>query len=173
MSVNKVILIGRLGQNPNVSILDTGLAVAKFSLATDDSYTSRTGEKITTTDWHNCVVWGKLAEIIEKYAIKGMKVYLSGKLKTRTWDDKNGVKHYTTEVICDEFEILEWRNEGQATQPAQPAYSSKPEAKTRTTGSVKINTTPTKTVSTKNDRFPTLDVKMTASRSPLFFRTRL
>jgi single-strand DNA-binding protein len=117
MSVNKVILIGRLGQNPNVSILDTGLAVAKFSLATDDSYTSRTGEKITTTDWHNCVVWGKLAEIIEKYAIKGMKVYLSGKLKTRTWDDKNGVKHYTTEVICDEFEILEWRNEGQAAQP--------------------------------------------------------
>lgn len=127
MSVNKVILIGRLGQNPNVSILDTGLAVAKFSLATDDSYTSRTGEKITTTDWHNCVVWGKLAEIVEKYAIKGMKVYVSGKLKTRTWDDKNGSKHYTTEVICDEFEILEWRNEGQA---AQPADSSKPEAKT-------------------------------------------
>jgi len=122
MSVNKVILIGRLGQDPTIRRLDTGITVATFSLATDDGYTSKTGEKITTTDWHNVVIWGKLAEIVEKYAVKGMKVFLSGKLKTRTWDDKNGVKHYTTEVISDEFEILEWRNES-ATTP-------KPEAKT-------------------------------------------
>lgn len=106
-SVNKVILIGNLGKDPEVRHLENGAVVASFPLATSEVYTDRnTGEKREVTDWHDVVVWRGLAEIVEKYVRKGYKVYVEGKLKKRTWQDKEGVTRYTTEVLAEELTIL-------------------------------------------------------------------
>lgn len=104
--VNKVILVGNLGKDPEVRHLEGGVAVAKFTLATSESYKDKSGQKIDQTEWHNVVVWRGLAEVAEKYLKKGMTVYVEGKLRTRTWDDKDNHKHYATEVVADTFTIL-------------------------------------------------------------------
>ncbi|MGQ8337694.1 single-stranded DNA-binding protein [Sunxiuqinia sp. A32] len=106
MSVNKVLLIGNVGRDPEVRHLDKGVAVANFPLATSESYTAKNGEKVTTTEWHNIVVWRGLAEVVEKYVTKGDKLYLEGKIRTRSWDDKDGNKRYTTEIYVDNMEML-------------------------------------------------------------------
>ncbi len=106
-TVNKVILIGNLGKDPEVRYLENGTVVASFPLATSEVYTDKsTGDKKVTTDWHDIVVWRGLAEIAEKYLKKGYKVYIEGKLKKRTWQDKEGNNRYITEVIADEMTIL-------------------------------------------------------------------
>ena len=106
-SVNKVILIGNLGKDPEVRRLENGTSVASFSIATSEVYTDRvTGVKKEITDWHDIVVWRGLAEVVEKYVKKGYKVYVEGKLKKRSWQDKEGNTRYTTEVIADELNIL-------------------------------------------------------------------
>lgn len=105
-SVNKVILVGRLGKDPEVRYIGENTAVANFSLATSETYKNRNGDKVETTEWHNIVVWRKLAEIAEKYLTKGKLIYVEGKLRTRNWDDKEGNKRYTTEVIADNFTML-------------------------------------------------------------------
>ena len=106
-SVNKVILIGNLGKDPEVRHLENGAAVANFSIATSENYKDRkTGEKVSQTEWHNIVAWRGLAEIAEKYLKKGAKVYIEGKLKTRTWQDKDGNNRYSTEVITDNLTML-------------------------------------------------------------------
>ena len=110
-SVNKAILIGNLGKDPEVRYLEGGTAVATFSIATSETYKNRNGELITTTDWHNIVVWRKLAEITEKYLKKGNKVYVEGKLKTRSWQDQDGNTRYTTEVVADNLTMLGGRKE--------------------------------------------------------------
>ncbi len=104
--VNKVLLIGNLGKDPEVKYLDGGVCVAKFSLATSESYRDKAGQKIDQTEWHNIVLWRGLAEIAEKYLKKGMQIFLEGKIKSRSWDDKDGVKRYTTEIIGDQITIL-------------------------------------------------------------------
>lgn len=104
--VNKVILVGNLGKDPEVRHLEGGVAVAKFTLATSESYKDKSGQKIEQTEWHNVVVWRGLAEVAEKYLKKGMTIYVEGKLRTRTWDDKDNHKHYATEVVADTFTIL-------------------------------------------------------------------
>lgn len=106
-SVNKVILIGNLGKDPEVRHLENGATVANFPLATSESYNDRTtGERREITDWHDIVVWRGLAEVVEKYVKKGTKVYVEGKLKKRSWQDKEGNTRYTTEVVADELTIL-------------------------------------------------------------------
>lgn len=106
-SVNKVILIGNLGKDPEVRYLENGSVVASFPLATSESYTDRqTGEKKETTDWHDIVMWRGLAEIAGKYLHKGSQVYIEGKLRKRSWQDKEGNVRYTTEVIADEMTML-------------------------------------------------------------------
>lgn len=106
-TVNKVILIGNLGKDPEVRRLENGTMVATFSIATSEVYTDRvTGVKKEITDWHDIVVWRGLAEVTEKYVKKGYKVYVEGKLKKRSWQDKEGNTRYTTEVIADEMNIL-------------------------------------------------------------------
>jgi single-strand DNA-binding protein len=106
-SVNKVILIGNLGKDPEVRHLENGACVANFSIATSENYKDRkTGEKVSQTEWHNIVAWRGLAEITEKYLKKGDKVYIEGKLKTRTWQDQDGNNRYTTEVITDNLTML-------------------------------------------------------------------
>lgn len=125
-SVNKVILIGNLGKDPEVRRLENGAVVASFSIATSEVYTEKaTGEKRENTDWHNIVVWRGLAEVVEKYVKKGSKVYVEGKLKTRSWQDKEGNTRYTTEVLGEELTILSWADNGeQRPQEQKPVYPS-------------------------------------------------
>jgi single-strand DNA-binding protein len=103
---NKVQLIGNLGNDPEIVNLESGKTLAKFSVATNESYKNAQGEKVTDTQWHNIVAWGKTAQIIEKYVGKGKEVAIEGKLTTRSWEDKDGVKRYSTEVVCSELLIL-------------------------------------------------------------------
>ena len=106
-SVNKVILIGNLGRDPEVRHLENGAVVANFSIATSEVYNDKnTGERREITDWHNIVLWRGLAQVAEKYLKKGMKVYVEGKLKTRSWSDENNQTRYTTEVVADQMTML-------------------------------------------------------------------
>lgn len=104
--VNKVILIGHLGKDPEIRFTPQSAAVCNFSLATSRSWKDKEGNKKEETDWHNIVVWGKLAEICGEYLSKGRQVYISGRIQTRSWDDKDGNKKYTTEIIADEMQML-------------------------------------------------------------------
>ena len=104
--VNKVILVGNLGKDPEIRHLEGGAAVANFTLATSETYKDKTGARQESTEWHNIAVWRGLAEIAEKYLKKGMTIYIEGKLRTRSWDDKDGHKRYTTEIVGDTFTIL-------------------------------------------------------------------
>ncbi|MFK7785700.1 MAG: single-stranded DNA-binding protein [Crocinitomicaceae bacterium] len=123
-SVNKVILIGNLGKDPEVRHLENGAVVANFPIATSETYTDRTtGERRENTDWHNIVLWRGLAEIAEKYLKKGQKIYVEGKLKTRSWQDKDGNTRYTTEVVGDEMTMLS-RADMNAPQSNAPYSSS-------------------------------------------------
>ena len=106
-SINKVILIGNLGKDPEVRHLEKGAVVANFSIATSETYKDRkTGEKVSQTEWHNIVAWRGLAEIAERYLKKGQKVYIEGKLKTRSWQDQDGNNRYSTEIITDNLTML-------------------------------------------------------------------
>jgi single-strand DNA-binding protein len=120
-SVNKVILIGNLGKDPEVRHLENGATVANFPLATSEVYTDRnTGQKVENTDWHDIVAWRGLAEVVEKYVRKGYKVYVEGKLKKRSWQDKEGNTRYTTEIIADELSILSRPAESRQDAPSHP-----------------------------------------------------
>jgi len=103
---NKVQLIGNLGKDPEIVNLESGKVLAKFSIATNESYKNAQGEKVTDTQWHNIVAWGKTAQIVEKYVAKGKEVAIEGKLTTRSWEDKEGMKRYITEVVCSELLML-------------------------------------------------------------------
>ena len=103
---NKVQLIGNLGNNPEIVTLDSGKKLAKFSIATNESYKNAEGEKVTDTQWHNIIAWNKTAEIIEKYVVKGNEIAIEGKLTSRSYEDKNGDKKYITEVVCNELLML-------------------------------------------------------------------
>lgn len=103
---NRVQLIGNLGMDPEMKKLDSGRMLAKLSLATSDSYKNSEGEKVTDTQWHNLVAWGKTAEIAEKYLKKGNRVAVEGKLVSRSYEDKEGIKRYITEVVVSEFLML-------------------------------------------------------------------
>jgi single-strand DNA-binding protein len=127
--VNKVILIGNLGKDPEVRHLESGATVANFSLATSESYKDRnSGERKTVTEWHNIVVWRGLAEIAEKYLKKGSQVYIEGKLRTRSWDDKDGNTRYTTEVLADNMTMLGGGNRSGETDPLKAQATGEPVA---------------------------------------------
>lgn len=104
--VNKVILIGRLGQDPEVRYTPSGQAVANFTMATSENWTGKDGQKQERTEWHRIVVWGRLAELCKDYLRKGRQVYIDGKLQTRSWDDKEGKKRYTTEIVANTVQFL-------------------------------------------------------------------
>jgi single-strand DNA-binding protein len=103
---NKVQLIGNLGNNPEIITLESGKKLAKFSIATNESYKNAQGEKVTDTQWHNIVAWNKTAEIVEKYLEKGNEIAIEGKLTSRSYETKEGVKKYITEVVCNELLML-------------------------------------------------------------------
>lgn len=127
MSLNKVQLIGNVGKDPDVRYLDSGVAVATFPLATTDrAYTLANGTQVPErTEWHNIVLWRGLAETAEKYVHKGDKLYIEGKIRTRSYDDQNGVKRYVTEIFGDNMEMLTPRSaQTAAPAQAQPASSA-------------------------------------------------
>ncbi|MFV0521055.1 MAG: single-stranded DNA-binding protein [Mangrovibacterium sp.] len=126
MAVNKVILIGNVGQDPEVKYLEQNVAVANFSLATTERYTGKDGNKVENTEWHRIVVWRGLASVVEKYVKKGSKLYVEGRLRTREWTDKDGNKRYTTEIYADNLEMLDTRANSDATLP-QPQATPKPD----------------------------------------------
>lgn len=107
MSINKVILVGNVGKDPVIRYFDKGVAKASFPLATSESYTNQQGETITSTEWHNIVIWRALAEVAEKTVRKGSQVYIVGKIKTRSYVDKDGVNKYITEILADTLMVLE------------------------------------------------------------------
>lgn len=111
-SVNKVILVGNLGRDPEVRYMPNGDAVCNFSIATTDSWKDKNGEKQERTEWHNIVMYRRLAEIAGEYLKKGAPVYLEGKLQTRKWQDKDGNDRYTTEIIADQMQMLGSRGDG-------------------------------------------------------------
>ncbi len=119
-TLNKVMLIGHLGDEVKMHYFEGGGAIGRFPLATNETYTNKqTNERVTNTEWHNIVVKNKAAEICEKYLSKGDKVYIEGRLKTRKWQDEKGQDRYSTEVQCTEFKFLTTKNESQSNQPAQ------------------------------------------------------
>ena len=124
MSLNKVQLIGNVGKDPEVRYLDSGVAVATFTLATTDrAYTLANGTQVPErTEWHNIVLWRGLAETAEKYVHKGDKLYIEGKIRTRSYDDQNGIKRYIVEIFGDNMEMLTPRSV--QTSPQQPAASA-------------------------------------------------
>ena len=106
MSLNKVMLIGRLGQNPEIKYTPSGVAVSNFSIATNETWTDKSGTKQNKTEWHRLVVWGKLGELCNKYLSKGRQVYVEGKIQTRDWQDKAGQTRYTTEIVVASVQFL-------------------------------------------------------------------
>ncbi|MFO8148419.1 MAG: single-stranded DNA-binding protein [Bacteroidota bacterium] len=103
---NKVQLIGHVGNEPEIMNLESGKKLAKFSIATNESYKNSKGEKITDTQWHNIIAWGKTAELIENYVPKGKEVGIEGKLTSRSYEDKEGQKRYITEIVCNELLLM-------------------------------------------------------------------
>lgn len=130
MSVNKVILLGNVGKDPEVRYLDSGIAVASFPLATSDrAYTLANGTQVPErTEWHNLVLWRGLAETAEKYLHKGDKLYIEGKIRTRSYDDQTGAKRYVTEIFVDNMEMLSSRTAvpGAAPQTGMPVQGAAP-----------------------------------------------
>ncbi|WP_299109359.1 single-stranded DNA-binding protein [uncultured Winogradskyella sp.] len=112
---NKVQLIGNVGYMPEITNLENGKKIAKFSIATNESYKDSKGEKVTDTQWHTIVAWGKIAEIVEKYVGKGKEVAVEGKLTSRSYETKEGEKRYVTEVVIDEILLLGIKGEDNAT----------------------------------------------------------
>jgi single-strand DNA-binding protein len=114
MSVNKVILVGRLGRDPETRYTGGGQAVANFSLATDESYKDKNGERQKRTEWHKIVVWGKQAEIAQQYLKKGSLIFIEGRIQSREWQDKEGQKRTSFEIVANNFRMLGGRAEGAA-----------------------------------------------------------
>ena len=110
--VNKVIILGRLGKDPELRTLDSGAKVCTMTLATSENFNDKEGNKQERTEWHNIVLWNKLAELANTYLSKGREVYLEGKLQTRSYDDANGVKKYTTEIVASNMNFIGGKSDG-------------------------------------------------------------
>ena len=123
-SVNKVVLVGHLGGDPETRFTPSGTAVANFNIATNESWKDANGELQDKTEWHRCVMFGKTAELAGELLKKGQLVYMEGKLQTRNWEDKDGIKRYTTEVVCDMFTMLGRKIDTENSQQAAPTSNS-------------------------------------------------
>jgi single-strand DNA-binding protein len=137
MSINKVILVGNVGKDPTVRYFDKGVAKVNFPLATSETYTNQQGETITSTEWHNIVLWRALAEVAEKTVKKGSQVYIVGKIKTRSYVDKDGVNKYITEILADTFLLLE-KKQTAFTSPGQPE-ANRSEISGKATSGTEVN----------------------------------
>lgn len=129
--VNKVIILGNLGADPEVRVISSGAKVARLRIATSETYTNKNGERITNTEWHSVNVWRGAAEVAEKYLAKGRQVYIEGKLRTRSYDDKDGITRYVTEIEADTLTLVGGRPDGDNANPAPAQQQSKPAAKAK------------------------------------------
>ena len=124
--INKVILVGNVGLDPEVRTTESGVKVARLRLATSERYTDKqSGERKELTEWHTITLWRGLADIVDRYVHKGSQLYIEGRLRTREWTDTNNIKRYTTEILADNMQLLGSRGDGQGVAPsasAQPAY---------------------------------------------------
>ncbi len=120
MALNKVFLIGNVGQDPEIRTTESGATVAQFTLATTERYKNRNGELRENTEWHNIVCWRNLADVAGNYVKKGSLLYVEGKLTSRSWEDQNGQKHWRTEVVADNFQLLGKRERQEAPLPPEP-----------------------------------------------------
>lgn len=128
--INKVILIGHLGKDPEITNIGNDVKKASFSLATSESYKAKDGSRVDQTEWHNIVLWRGLADVAEKYLHKGSKIYLEGKIRYRSYDDKDGIKRYITDIQVDTFTMLDSKpdSNGQShTPPTEVMVSNTPE----------------------------------------------
>jgi single-strand DNA-binding protein len=116
--LNKVMLIGNVGRDPEIRHLESGVAVVTLPIATSERFKDRNGDVKEQTEWHNVVFWRNLAEIVEKHVRKGSQVFIEGRLRTKTWEDPNGQKRYATEIVADTMRLLGRRPEGQETKSA-------------------------------------------------------
>lgn len=123
-TLNKVMLIGRLGSDPDLKYTNSGAAVLSMSIATNTSFKNQDGSTTEATEWHKIVAWRKLAEIIAQYAKKGSSVYVEGKLTTRSWQDKDGVKKYSTEVVAESIQLLGSKEKHSDTETSEPEYNT-------------------------------------------------
>ena len=127
MSLNKAMVLGRLGQDPELKYTPNGTAVCNFSVATSENWNDKSGQKQERTEWHRVVVWGKLAELCNQYLAKGRQAFLEGKIQTRSWDDKNGQKRYTTEIVAQTVQFIGGPSD--RAQTSDPGFDqSSPEA---------------------------------------------
>jgi single-strand DNA-binding protein len=127
--INKVILVGNLGKDPEIRAIDGGRKVANFTLATTETYKNKNGEKVDQTEWHNVVFWGPIAEVIERFLKKGSQIYVEGKIRTRSYDDKDGNKRYITEILGEQMTMLGKASGGSSENApvmSAPAMSSAP-----------------------------------------------
>lgn len=142
-SLNKVLLIGNVGKDPEVTTFDNGSKVAKFTLATSERYTDKSGQKQEKTEWHNIVAWGPQADVIEKYVTKGKQLYIEGQIKSRTWE-QDGVKRYATDISLSSFVFLGSAGNGTSSAPKEtasaPAPVSQASAKKATSSAAKTAT---------------------------------
>jgi single-strand DNA-binding protein len=127
--VNKVILIGHLGKDPEIRVIGNDRKVAKFTLATTETYKDNTGQRVESTEWHNVEFWGPIADVIERYLKKGSQVFVEGRIRTRSYDDKDGIKRYVTEIVGQNMNMLGGRPSGSnaSESPAEynePAYNN-------------------------------------------------
>ena len=127
--INKAILIGRLGKDPEVRYTPDGTMVTNFNLATDEQWKDKNGEKVQKTEWHRIVTFGKLAEICGNYLVKGKLIFIEGRIQTRAWDDKEGVKRYTTEIVANDMKMLDSKGQGR-TDDAAPNAANPPSSGT-------------------------------------------
>jgi len=129
--VNKAILIGRLGKDPEVRYTPDGTMVTNFNLATDEQWKDKSGEKVQKTEWHRIVAFGKLAEICGNYLVKGKLIFVEGRIQTRSWEDKEGVKRFTTEIIANNMQMLDSKgqakNDGSSSEPVSSGPGNAPE----------------------------------------------
>jgi single-strand DNA-binding protein len=139
MSINKAILIGNVGKDPDIRHLENGTPVCTFPLATSENYTNKSGEKVSNTEWHNIVLWRQLAEVAGKYVKKGSQIYIEGRIKTRSYDDKDGNKKYITEIVGDSLQLLGRKPEDSGS--AAPAPSSAPEPRAQQEADVYVQGT--------------------------------
>lgn len=127
MSVNKVILVGNLGKDPEVRYTPSGAAIASFSMATSEVYKDKDGNKQEKTEWHNVIAWRQLAEICGKFLHKGKQIYIEGKIQTRNYDDKDGNKRYITEIVADQMQMLGSKDDGQGQDRQSSGQQNRPQ----------------------------------------------
>jgi single-strand DNA-binding protein len=152
--VNKVIILGNLGADPEVRVISSGAKVARLRIATSESYNNKNGERITNTEWHSVNLWRGLADIAEKYLKKGSQVYVEGKLRTRSYDDKEGVTRYVTEIEGDTMTMVGGRNSDNDNSAGNPQQQSAPAQKSESKAAAKTNLKPDSPVDESFDDLP-------------------